>query len=79
MTSPKRPREVNQLAKSIVDLATADDEPTGESKKVVRARTAGRVGGPARANSLSNLRRSEIAKTAAQARWKKAGKVPTDG
>ena len=68
---PKRPRDMNQLAKRIVDLATgeADETPTPREK---RARKAGKVGGPARAATLTPERRSEIARLAAEARWKKS-------
>lgn len=68
---PKRPRDPNQLAKAVVDVATgeAGDE---ESAMVVRARKAGASGGPARARALTPAQRAEIARTAAQARWKKS-------
>lgn len=68
---PKRPRDANQLAKSIVDIATgqASDE---EAATVVRARKGGKVGGAARARVLTPEERSEIARTAAMARWKKS-------
>jgi hypothetical protein len=68
---PKRPRDPNQLAKAIVDLATGEG-PTQESKTVIRARKAGSVGGVARAKSLTAVDRSEIARIAASARWKKS-------
>lgn len=60
-----RPTDMNQLAKHIVDLATgqATDE---QSAPVGRARS-----GHARASKLSAERRSEIARKAAKARWKK--------
>ena len=66
---PKRPRDTNQLAKRIVDIATGevDETPTPEE---ARARKAGKAGGRARAKSLTPERRSEIAKRAAEARWK---------
>ena len=68
---PKRPRDVSHLAKAIVDIAIgeASDE---ESKTVVRARKAGKVGGPARARALTPEQRADIARTAASARWKKS-------
>jgi hypothetical protein len=69
--TPKRPRDVNQLAKLITDIATGQVD---ESEKTVterRASKAGSVGGPARARALTPQQRSEIASTAAQARWKK--------
>lgn len=70
MTNPKRPRDANQLAKSIVDIATGGS-PDEESSTVIRARKGGLKGGAARAKSLSPEERSEIARTAATARWKK--------
>ena len=68
---PKRPRDANQLAKAIVDLATgeASDEPT---VREARARKAGTVGGPARAKALTPEQRADIARLAAEARWKKS-------
>jgi hypothetical protein len=69
--TPKRPRDPNQLAKFIVDLATDDSEPKQASPKEARARKGGTKGGPARAISLTPEQRSEIARVAAEARWKK--------
>jgi hypothetical protein len=69
--TPKRPRDPNQLAKLIVDIATgevSEPEPTTFEK---RASTAGSKGGPARAKALTPAQRSEIASVAASARWKK--------
>ena len=68
----KRPRDVNQLAKSIVDLATGGADAAEPSMTVKRASKAGAKGGPARAASLTPKQRSEIASLAAQARWKKS-------
>jgi hypothetical protein len=69
---PKRPRDPNQLAKSIVDLATGEHK----AERVLsptehRASKAGKKGGPARAKTLSPEQRAKIASVAAQARWKK--------
>lgn len=70
---PKRPRDTNQLAKFMIDMATAGDAvPTPEAPKVTRAKKAGSAGGPARAQALSPKQRSEIASAAAAARWKKS-------
>jgi hypothetical protein len=63
----KRPRDVNSLAKQIVDEATGDAEPTQKPKKDDAAVKRGQ----ARADSLSPERRAEIAKEAAKARWKR--------
>jgi hypothetical protein len=73
---PKRPRDPNQLAKAIVDIATgqkSDSQPPGESgnsSAAEWARIGGLKGGRARATQLSEERRKEIAKAAAAARWK---------
>jgi hypothetical protein len=73
MTKPsKRPRDPNQLAKSIVDIVTGEAESAPTPMTVKRASTAGSKGGPARAMSLTPKQRSEIAALAAQARWKKS-------
>ena len=68
----KRPREVNQLAKFIVDVATGEQDSSIEVGPVnAFARAGGVKGGKARAERLSPERRSEIAKAAAKARWVK--------
>jgi hypothetical protein len=72
MTShPKRPRDPNQLAKSIIDIATGQTTEPAETGPIKRARAGGAKGGPARAKSLTPEQRSEIARAAASARWKK--------
>jgi len=74
-SKPQRPRDANQLAKAIVDQATAPTEQAeGDGKNpaaVALGRLGGLKGGKARALLLSKRRRSEIAKKAARARWKK--------
>lgn len=69
---PKRPRDPNQLAKSIVDLATGETVEAPVTPLALRARKAGAKGGPARAKALTPEQRSEIARAAATARWKKS-------
>ncbi len=74
MSNPKRPRDANQLAKSIVDLSTGEaEEPNPYEGKdpaaVALGRKGGLKGGKARAAKLTKERRSEIAKKAAKARW----------
>lgn len=69
--NPKRPRDVNQLAKSIVDIATGEAEEKVRTKKQISTAKAGKKGGKARARVLTPQERSEIAQTAAEARWKK--------
>lgn len=72
-----RPRDLNQLAASIVEEAVDGDPRTGETGKdpaaVALGRKGGLVGGRRRAATLSPERRAEIAKAAAKARW--AGKA----
>lgn len=72
---PKRPRDPNQLAKLITDLATGDKEENNVSIFNVHAVELGRLGGlkggKARANKLTKEQRVEIAKKAAKKRWSK--------
>jgi len=70
--TPKRPRDANQLAKLIVDLATGEVQEAEASAKVKATRSAGQLGGRSRAQALTPERRADIARLAAQARWKKA-------
>jgi hypothetical protein len=72
---PTRPRDTNQLAKSIVDIATGETAATPQDGKnpaaVALGRLGGLKGGKARAAKLSSKKRSDIAKKAAAARWGK--------
>jgi hypothetical protein len=62
-------RDLNTLAKRIVDEATDEDrEPSRPSEKNAAAVERGK----ARASKLTPERRSEIAKRAARARWNRA-------
>jgi hypothetical protein len=70
--APKRPRDPNQLAKLIVDLATGEateDRPEALTPAQEFARSGGLKGGKARADALTPERRKEIAKKAATKRW----------
>ena len=70
--NPKRPRDPNQLAKLIVDIATGEcenDKPADLGKKAAAGRSGGLRGGKARAAALSGRKRKQIAKKAAAARW----------
>jgi hypothetical protein len=70
----KRPRDPNQLAKLIVDIATGEAEDNVSPKKratSMRGRNVGLKGGQARATTLTPEQREDIARTAALARWKK--------
>lgn len=73
-----RPRDTNQLAKNIVDIATdeVNDIKKGTTDEIKSAaallgRKGGLKGGKARAKSLTKQERHEIAKKAAAARWHK--------
>ena len=75
-SSKKRPRDINERAKMIVDIATGEveDKPDDEGKNphaVALGRMGGLKGGKARAAKLTPEERSEIARLAAQARRKK--------
>jgi hypothetical protein len=73
--SRKRPRDVNQLAKFIVDQTTGQGEPEPEDTRdplaVELGRRGGLKGGKARAAKLTKEQRVEIARKAAAARWNK--------
>ena len=68
---PKRPADMNKLAKSIVDIATGKDS-RAQKKPEPKGRAGGLAGGKARAKALSPEKRKEIAKQAANARWSNA-------
>lgn len=73
--SSKKPTDISQLAKSIVEQATSEGtEPAPEKNPaaVALGRLGGMKGGPARSKSLSKKRRKEIAQKAAKARWRKS-------
>ena len=73
----KRARDLNQLAVSIVAAATGEGErPIPPAEKdpaaVALGRKGGQKGGKARANKLTPKQRTEMARIAAQARWKRS-------
>jgi hypothetical protein len=74
--SRKRPRDVNELARQLVDEATGqtpslhlveDKDPAA----VELGRRGGLKGGKARAKKMTPEQRSDAARKAAQARWQK--------
>lgn len=78
---PKRSsksRDLNSMAKAIVDQSTDPDDKgadpyEGKNPAAVElGRLGGQKGGKARAAKLTAKERSEIAKQAARARWRKA-------
>jgi hypothetical protein len=78
MPKRKRPRDLNQLAKFIVDVSTGEAElpecqpDTKNPVAVELGKLGGKKGGKARADKLTAEQRQEIARQAAQARWKKS-------
>jgi hypothetical protein len=71
----KKHLDTNQLAKSIVDRLTGQNEDTENTPPeknpaaVALGRLGGLKGGKARADSLTAERRKEIAQKAAEKRW----------
>ncbi|MCA1612592.1 MAG: histone H1 [Acidobacteria bacterium] len=72
----KRPKDPNQLAKLIVDMSTGEipkEEPPQKREKNPAAVALGKLGaskgGKARAEKLTDEKRKEIARKAAEARW----------
>jgi hypothetical protein len=81
--SSGKKRDFTQIAKSVIDKATGDNETTAiieEIKTVIPKNPHAQAlsalgaskGGKARAKKLSTKRKREIARKAARARWKKA-------
>jgi hypothetical protein len=72
--SRKRPRDVNELARQIVDEATGESPPPDPDEgkdpaAVALGRKGGLKGGKARAARMTPEQRAESARKAAQARW----------
>ena len=72
-----RPRDPNQLAKLITDIATGEQgdrimtDDGRDLAAVILGRRGGLKGGRARADALTADERVSIARRAAQARWSK--------
>ena len=75
-TGPKgerRPADVIGAAIMVAKIATGEiEDTTPERRTKERARQGGLRGGNARALKLTKEQRSEIARVAAEARWKKS-------
>jgi hypothetical protein len=82
MKKEKLPSDFSKKARRVVELATGENltqnsqKPTKEEHHknpaaVALGRLGGLKGGKARANKLSPEKRKEIAKKAAEVRWKK--------
>jgi hypothetical protein len=74
--SRKRPRDVNEIARQIVDEATGeapklDPDEGKDPAAVALGRKGGLKGGKARAAKMTAKERSEAARKAAQARWQR--------
>jgi len=69
------PRDPNQRAKAVVDLATGQRAPEPERVKdpaaIARGHLGGIKGGKARAAKMTAAERSESARRAANARWER--------
>ena len=76
-SSKSKPRDLNQLAKSILDAVTGEQEeappekaePVKNPAAVALGRLGGKKGGAARAAKLTPEQRREIARKAAEKRW----------
>jgi hypothetical protein len=73
MQRTRMPRDPNQRAKAIVDLATGQRTPEPVREKdpaaIARGHLGGLIGGHARAAKMTAAERSESARRAAKARW----------
>ncbi len=71
MATPKRPTDINERAKLIIDIAIGEQcETNPDEGKNSEAVKLGKLGGAARAKSLTSEKRKEIAQNAAKKRWK---------
>lgn len=70
-SKPKRPRDPNQLARLITDIATGEAVEAKESKRAIAGRIGGKKGGVSRMAALTEIQRKELAKKAANKRWGK--------
>jgi hypothetical protein len=67
----KKPRtDPILLAKQVFDQIESGDKAPKNPAAVALGKLGGKVGGPARAAALSSSRRSEIARKAAERRWR---------
>jgi len=65
----KRPADVIGAAVKVMRIATGEEEEDREATASAAAQL-GKLGGKARAKAMTPERRAEIAKKAAQSRWK---------
>ena len=80
---PHRPRDINQLAKALVDESVGEAPPTEPDTRDPHALALGAKGwskgGRARAEKLTAERRKEIARKAAEGRWRTAARSDDSG
>ncbi len=72
---PRRPRDPNELAFQVFQESVGEAPrftPRPETEGRANQRAGGVKGAQARAKKLTPMQRSEIARLAAEARWKKA-------
>lgn len=67
----KRPADAIARAVKVAKIATGEEEEDVSSLRKKRAVKAGKAGGAARSHALTPEQREEIARVAAEARWKK--------
>jgi hypothetical protein len=73
-SSKKRPADVNQFAHSIVSESTGEQLPTKTQISLLMAelgRKGGKIGGKQRLKTMTAKERSDVARKAALARWKR--------
>jgi hypothetical protein len=79
MKKTRMPRDPNQRAKMVVDLATGQRSPEPQKVKdpaaIARGHKGGLIGGHARAAKMTAEERSASARKAAQARWARASEA----
>ena len=73
---PTKRLDANQLAKRIADIAVGDAERSPDKNETKAI--AGKSGGRARAKLLTPEQRADIAKRAAETRWKRRATEPVE-
>lgn len=71
MSTPKRPRDVNELARRVVDIATGETPDESAPEKDEGAARLGAKGGASRAARMTSEERKDAARKAAEGRWRK--------
>lgn len=67
----RRPRDLNQLAKMVADIAVGEVVEVAVGKKAAAGRAGGLKGGKTRMAAMDAKQRTELARKAAAKRWKK--------